>query len=961
MATPSAHAAIVTSAPTIGPSTWPSYLDGPSHTSYNAAATSINVSAVESGDLQTVWRWQVPRSTNAGTNSILASPTVVDGVMYIGAKDGMFYAVDEATQKILWSDFTGLDAATGSCGSTPQGVTSTASVNVTPSTGQLTVYIFGAEGDLYAIDAKTGAVVWQSIVDSPSKTTNDYYSWSSPLVVHGDVYVGISSDCDNPLIPGGLAEFNQSTGTEVARWYTLPPGDVGGSIWSSVAALSNGSILATTGNGYDSSGNPPYDESLVNLTSTAQHVLGAWSLPPSQQVTDSDFGASPTLFTATINGDTTPMVGACNKNGVYYALPQDDLTAGPLWQTVITIPYPGSYEECDAAAVWNGQDLIEGGGAPTSITGTSYLGSVQALTPDTGKQLWQTGVPGFVIGSPTEDGAGVVAVSFYNADTAADMGVYLLDASNGQIIDKISLPREFIFSQPVFANNDLLVAGNDQVIAYAVTEAGPAISKVSPNSVGLGTTTTVDLTGSGFSGTPKVFVSGTLVTASQVKVLSPTSLSFTLSVTKSALANARGITVIEPGSTPDVADTCEGCLTITGPTTTSLASTLNPSVYGQAVSFTATVSNGTATPPTGTVTFKEGSGTLGTEPLNSSGVAKFTVSKLPAGPQTITAVYDGDNVDPPSTSNNVTEAVNPALTSTSMVSESANPSTYGQPLHFVATTVERNGTGTPTGVVRFFDGSTYIGDAGLNKSGNASFTIASLPSGKNEITAIYPGSGNDAGSPAGPLEGSPSESNTIDQVVNPATTKTSLSSSANPSVPGESVTLTAIVSNGTHELPTGTVTFSRGSTVLGTETLNATGSATYSTSTLPDGTSAITAAYNGDANDNASTSSTLDQTVSNSKTSVTSTPNPSSVGQAITFTATVSSIDGGPTPTGTVTFTYVHSGKAIGTATLNSSGVASFDMKTPPKVSGTYEIVGTFSGNSDYIGGVSNIVKQTVT
>jgi hypothetical protein len=248
-----------------------------------------------------------------------------------------------------------------------------------------------------------------------------------------------------------------------------------------------------------------------------------------------------------------------------------------------------------------------------------------------------------------------------------------------------------------------------------------------------------------------------------------------------------------------------------------------------------------------------------------------------------------------------------------MVSESPNPSTYGEALDFVATTTEQNGTGTPVGEVRFYDGSTFIGYANL-KSGTAKFTVSSLPAGSNEITAIYPGSGNDSGSPAGPLEGSPSSSNTVDQIVNSASTGTSLASSANPSTSGQTVTFSATVSNGTHEIPTGTVNFSEGSTVLGTETLNSSGVATYTTSTLPDGTSAISAAYGGDANDNPSTSNTVEQTVSNSKTSLTSSPNPSTIGQAITLTSTVTSTDGGATPTGTVTFSYVGSKKVIGTA-----------------------------------------------
>jgi outer membrane protein assembly factor BamB len=842
------------------PSDWSQYLYSPGHSSYNAAATSITVAGVQAGSLQPVWSWTVPASTNAGASSLLASPTVVDGVVYIGAEDGMFYAVSEATQKILWSDYLGLDTAKGDCGPGAMGIISTASVATDPTTGNLTVYVFGPNGTLYALNAATGATVWTAQVDNPSSSENNYYSWGSPLVVNGEVYIGTSSDCDNPLVAAGVAEYNQSTGARVAFWHSLPAGDVGASIWSSVAALSDGEIIATTGNGPDDSGQPSYDESIVRLNGSTLKPMGSWALPPSQQVSDGDFGGSPTLFSADIDGTSTNLVGACNKNGVYYALRQNHPILGPVWQSTITIPTPGGAEECDSAAIWNGTSLIIGGGAPTTIGGTTYLGSVQALNPATGKPLWQTGIPGIVVGTPTEDGAGVVAAQVYLADTDADMGVYLLNASNGDIIGRIPLPGTRMFAQPVFDGNDLIVAGSDLVTAYEITTPGAAITKVAPGTVNLGTTgDTLTLTGSGFSGSPKVFVSGTRVSVTSEKVLSPTSLSVTLRVSGTALPGPRSITVIEPGSSPYVASTCQSCLTLTAPTTTTLTNSPNPSTFGQAVTFTAVVSNGTSTSPTGTVKFMFGSTTLGTATLNSSGTATFTTSTLSAGPSGIDAVYSGDSSNPASTSNNVVQAVNPAITSTALKS-SLNPATYGQSVTLTGTVTVKNGGFTPTGVVNFYNGTSFIGYANL-KNGTGTFTTTTLPAGTDKLTAIYPGGGNAAGSPAGALQGHPSTSNTVTETIHPAATTTSLSSSLNPSTEGQSVTFTATVSNGSKNIPTGTVTFSNGTTTLGTGMLNSSGTATFTTSALPAGTDEITASYGGDANNKTSVSSALAQVV----------------------------------------------------------------------------------------------------
>ena len=78
-------------------------------------------------------------------------------------------------------------------------------------------------------------------------------------------------------------------------------------------------------------------------------------------------------------------------------------------------------------------------------------------------------------------------------------------------------------------------------------------------------------------------------------------------------------------------------------TTTTLTSSPNPSTYGQAVTFTAVVTSSIGAPPDGeTVTFKKGTTVLGTGTL-SGGSASFTISTLPVGKDSITAVYGNDS------------------------------------------------------------------------------------------------------------------------------------------------------------------------------------------------------------------------------------------------------------------------------------------------------------------------------
>ena len=563
------------------PADWTAFLYSGGHSSYNAAATAIT--PADASTLTQAWQWATPASQNAGSNSLFASPTVANGVVYIGAEDGNFYAVNEASQTVLWSDFLGLDTPkTGSCIHHAQGIIATATVADDPATGTATVYVNAPDGYLYALDAQTGAVIWKGLVDTPSATANDYYSWSSPLVANGKVYVGISSDSDCPLVPGGLVAFDQSTGGQVARWIDVPKTGgskrFGGSVWSSPALLSNGDIAVTTGNAYKGTGQPLYNESIVRLDPNTLQVLDWWQLPTAQQIGDGDFGASPTIWTATINGVSTPMVGACNKNGLFYAFAQDDLSAGPVWQTRITVPYPGGAQECASSAVYDGNQLIIGGGAATTINGQTYAGSVQSLDPATGTPNWQTGLPSRIVATPTEDGGGVVAAQTYSS-TNKSLGVYLLNAATGASLGLLRTGQP-LFGQAVFDKSDLIIGagGSFGLQAFAVPAAGPPITKVTPNVVVPGSTTTVKLTGEGFSGSPTVAVSGGPVTVKSVSVVSPTTLKVVLFTSKTAALGSYNIAVSEPGP---IVDSCTSCLTIGAQAPRPVPTSIHPGSFPQ--------------------------------------------------------------------------------------------------------------------------------------------------------------------------------------------------------------------------------------------------------------------------------------------------------------------------------------------------------------------------------------------
>jgi len=174
-------------------------------------------------------------------------------------------------------------------------------------------------------------------------------------------------------------------------------------------------------------------------------------------------------------------------------------------------------------------------------------------------------------------------------------------------------------------------------------------------------------------------------------------------------------------------------------------------------------------------------------------------------------------------------------------------------------------------------------------------------------------------------------------------TSSQLNSSPNPSVYGNSVTLTATVasSGGT---PTGTVTFNRGATGLGRAQL-VNGIAAFATkpTQLGGGTSSITAVYAGDSKHAASTSTPLLQVVTQGPTTatLTSQPNPSSAGQTVTLTATVAASPG--VPTGSVAFK--NGSKVLGKVPL-SNGVAT--LNTVFSNSGSFKLTVAYSGSGNY-------------
>ena len=314
-------------------------------------------------------------------------------------------------------------------------------------------------------------------------------------------------------------------------------------------------------------------------------------------------------------------------------------------------------------------------------------------------------------------------------------------------------------------------------------------------------------------------------------------------------------------------------------TTMTDLTTFDPTtVFGESVTFTATVTS--STPVTGSVTFVDTRGDgdpsndvlLGTVTLNAGGQASVAVNNLSVGNTVIVATFNA-NANFNGSSDTVGQTVSQGTTTTILMT-SQSPSVFGQTVTFTATVSPNSpSTLTPAGSVTFVDTttSTNLGSGSLDTQGKVSISTSALALGNHSIVATFT---NSAGNYAS------SNANTV-QVVNQASTATALTSSGSPSVFGQTVTFTAIVSAAPSlAVPTGTVTFKidgGGGVVV---TVNA-GQASFTISTLTVGMHTISADYMS-ANVNFSNSSaTLTQTVSQAPGTAVLLPDPLNPGAQV--------------------------------------------------------------------------------
>jgi hypothetical protein len=434
-------------------------------------------------------------------------------------------------------------------------------------------------------------------------------------------------------------------------------------------------------------------------------------------------------------------------------------------------------------------------------------------------------------------------------------------------------------------------------------------------------------------------------------------VSFETSSLSSGTHSITAVAFVFPSPTPNISNpivqTVQGALT----TTTVTGAPSPPTVFGQGVTFTATVAANVSSvgTPTGSVQFTDNGASIGSSQQLTGGTTSVNSPNLPVGPHNIVANYTSDNSDFIDSSGDWSQQVVMASTTTGVVSN-VSPSVFGQPVVLTATVgAVAPGAGTPTGTVTFSDGANNLGSPGV-AGGQASLTVAGLSVGPHTLVASYNGDANFKTS-----------SGSLSQTVNQAPTATSVTSSANPSVFGQPVSFTATVcpappSTQPTQAPSGTVAFTADGATTAFDTKNISAASAppgcASTTSILIGsfsvaTHSISVTYQSDPNFLTSTGTLTGGQVVNkapTATALTSAPNPSYFGDGVTLTATVTvPPPGAGTPTGIVTFT--DGGMVLATRPLDATGHATF--VTAGLQVGAHSLAAAYSGDGNFLPSLS--------
>lgn len=274
-------------------------------------------------------------ATPVGAANVL-TPSGLHNLLYVGTERGGFGAIDADTGAVVWqANVHYVHTTCGDFVNGDAGVTGAATIDRATNR----VYVAGGDGKLYAFDLGTGALVpgWPQILTSFPGVKHVYGALTLDTA-HHVIYAGLASFCDAGTYQGLLVAVD--TNTRVKHVFTvIKDTQNGGGIWGW-----GGAALDAAGNAFVATGNAlpngpteatPYAEYVLKLSGTTMSVMGAHH--PILNGGDVDFGATPTLLN--VPGCGIPRLAVENKDGSLFVYGRDALSAGPRE----TIPITGGF------------------------------------------------------------------------------------------------------------------------------------------------------------------------------------------------------------------------------------------------------------------------------------------------------------------------------------------------------------------------------------------------------------------------------------------------------------------------------------------------------------------------------------------------------------------------------------------------------------------------------------------
>jgi polyvinyl alcohol dehydrogenase (cytochrome) len=378
-----ASSAPLSSSPTVGPWDWPTYGHDAQHTF--AGRTTLTAADVKHLDKA----WFFPTG-----DAVTATPTVVDGTVYVGSWDTWFYAIDLANGHLRWKyHLSAQHAVTPYPGekvrdeSSDGGLVTSSAWFEPAADGRPALVIFGGGYTLYALVASTGRLFWRHDYPglpgpTPDPSTDGARIFSSPVVVDGKVVFGVDTD-GQPGSHGYVVAADVNTGDPV--WVTqTDAGQSGnllydgcGSVWSSGTVLPQQNLVVFGTADCHLLGLAPLSEAVIALRLDTGAV--AWVFHPNQAADkcDDDFGATPNAGLGP--GGRTVFLGDGSKNGTYYSL--DPATGALRWST--NVVFGGFSGGFIGTAAYDGGMVV----GSTALGDYGRFGSSGPIVCDPGNRL----------------------------------------------------------------------------------------------------------------------------------------------------------------------------------------------------------------------------------------------------------------------------------------------------------------------------------------------------------------------------------------------------------------------------------------------------------------------------------------------------------------------------------------------------------------------------------------------